>query len=288
MTTTTGGVPGAWRPDVTEVLPAEAVPDALAIVLGTQSGSVEGDAVAVRVGFVAEDGEADFVEEGATIAITDATLDEISIYTSKVARLTYMSYEQWQQSASQGQLSAAIQRSLVTKADAAFLSQPAPGPATSARAAGEPGPTGLLNITGITEGPAVAGDLDSLIDLQATMQEDSGGAPTHWLLSPTAWASLRKIKRESGSAESLLGVGTNDAQPTLLDLPVVVSAAVPSGSGLLIDRAEIVTALGQVRVATSDQASFASDLIAVRATWRIGWGVPRPARLASFTVTAPA
>ncbi|MBI4901863.1 MAG: hypothetical protein HY829_15500 [Actinobacteria bacterium] len=49
----------------------------------------------------------------------------------------------------------------------------------------------------ILDGGAVGTSLDVLVDLLAQI-EDNDGNPTHWLLSPTAWASLRKIKTGTG------------------------------------------------------------------------------------------
>jgi HK97 family phage major capsid protein len=85
----------------------------------------------------------------------------------------------------------------------------------------------------------------------------------------------------------LLGTGATDAQPFLLDLPVIVSSAAPANSGLVIDRTAVVSAVGQVQVATSEHAFFSSDTIAVRCIWRFGANIVKPNRIGKFTVTAP-
>lgn len=148
-------------------------------------------------------------------------------------------------------------------------------------------PPGLLQVPGIVNGGAIAGDLDGLIDLQATLAGNDG-MPSHFIVSPTAWASLRKLKRASGSAESLLGVGAVDAVRYLLDLPVLVSNAVPAGAGLIVDKTAVVSAVGDVMVAQSEHAYFNSDSIALRCTWRFGQNVVHPDRVGWFTVTPPA
>jgi HK97 family phage major capsid protein len=83
---------------------------------------------------------------------------------------------------------------------------------------------------------------------------------------------------------SLLGAGTTDAVPMLLSLPVIVDPAVPDYSGLVVDQRAVVSAVGQVKVATSEHQYFSSDSILLRATWRFGHVVVRPNRLGVFTI----
>lgn len=125
-----------------------------------------------------------------------------------------------------------------------------------------------------------------LVDLFAEL-EGNGATPTHIIVDPVAWASLRKFKAATGSAQSLLGAGTSDAARLLLDLPVLVTPAMTAGTGLVIDKSAIVSAVGEVMVAQSEHAYFDSDSIALRCTWRFGANVVRPDRIGKFTVTAP-
>ncbi len=62
----------------------------------------------------------------------------------------------------------------------------------------------------------------------------------------------------------------------LLGIPVLVSSAMTAGSLIVIDRAAVVSAVGPVVVAVSDQAYFASDSIGLRCTFRFGQNVVRP------------
>lgn len=103
-------------------------------------------------------------------------------------------------------------------------------------------------------------------------------------MSPTAWAALRKLKTQTGSNQSLLGAGTNDAAKTLLDVPVLVNANVPTMTGLIVDRANIVAAIGEVMVAQSEHYYFGGDNIALRVTFRFGAQLVNPTRHASFLV----
>ena len=99
------------------------------------------------------------------------------------------------------------------------------------------------------------------------------------MLDPLAWASLRQLKYGAGSAQSLLGAGTTDAAPMILSLPVVVNNEMPANSGLVIDRAAVVSAVSAVSVAVDSSVFFTSDSTALRATWSVGHAVVRPNRL---------
>ena len=124
-------------------------------------------------------------------------------------------------------------------------------------------------------------DLDALTDGLATLASNYS-VPTHILAAPDAWAALQKLKTGDDYNTSLLGAGTTEAQRFLFNLPVIVDPAVPSGTGIVIDRTAIVSAVGPVNVAVSDQAHFNSDSIAIRCTWRFGANIVRPERVGLF------
>lgn len=54
--------------------------------------------------------------------------------------------------------------------------------------------------------------------------------------------------------------------------------------GLVIDAAEVISAYGEIQVATSTDAYFNSDSVAIRATWRVGHVVPCANRIGKFTI----
>ncbi|GAB4956809.1 hypothetical protein MAHJHV50_26840 [Mycobacterium avium subsp. hominissuis] len=137
----------------------------------------------------------------------------------------------------------------------------------------------------LVEAPApVAGSLDVLVDLLAEL-EVNGAEPTHIILDPLSWASVKKFKTAATYNSTLLGAGTEDAVPRLLSLPVLRSRFVPAHTGIVVDRTQIPTAVGQIKVAQSEHAAFTSDSVVLRATWRIGFGaIPRPERIGRFTV----
>ncbi|MDV6291502.1 phage major capsid protein [Rhodococcus aetherivorans] len=279
-TETTATSAKAWSPDVSAFAASEVIPDALVLETSTVVGRIEGDEPAVRVAYV-DDAAATFVAEAATIPEADPALSEVLVHTGKVAQLVRLSREQYSQNNTAALLSESVRRAVTKKANQAYIAQAAPtAPAVTP-------PAGLLNVTGIETGGAVAADLDGLVDLIATL-EGNGATPSHILVDPVAWASLRKFKTATGSAQTLLGAGTADATKSLLDLPVIVTPALTAGTGLVIDRTAVVSAVGDVQLAVSQDVYFASDSVGIRCTWRFGANVVRPDRIGSFTVTDPA
>lgn len=279
MPTLSTGVP-AWSPDIQEFVAGDVIPDALILQCSqVATTTLEGDAPMARVPWV-DDDAATFVAEGAAIDEANPTLAETTIATGKLSLLLRVSREQFVQDHSASMLSESAQRAVVTRGNAAFISQPAPTPPAITP------PGGIGPTMGIIDAGLVAADLDPLIDLAAGIEEN-GGTPSHFICAPTTWAALRKLKRDATSNENILGAGTNDSERLLLDVPVLVSSAVPTGKGFLIDRNAIVSAVGPVLVSRSEHTYFSSDSVAVRVTWRIGAAVMRPERMGTFTVPGP-
>lgn len=271
---TTPTSPKAWAPDQTAFVPGDVIPDALILQTATVVGQIEGDEPAIRVPFVADDGVVGFVAEGAEIPDADQDFDEVVVLTGKVAALGKYSFETLAQPEAARMVVESLSRSVVTKANAAYLG--------NLEAA--PGPTGLLNSTGIAEiETPIADDLDLLVEAVSFIELD-GGTATHIIANPTAWATLSKLKRAADSNESLIGAGTVAAARALLGLPVLVTPAMPAGSLLVTDQSAIIGAQSPVRLARSDDAYFSSDSIGVRVTWRLGWKVMHGARVVKLTI----
>lgn len=271
-TNTTLNTAKAWHPDVTAFVPDTVVGSALLLQVGTHVGNIEGDEPAVRVPWVADDGAAGFVAEGAPIPDTNATFSETIVTTGKIAALGRFSYETLQQPNAAQMIVNSLQRSVITKVDTAFLSN-----ATA--------PKGLLATTGITNGGAVGANLDTLADA-ITSIEANGGTATHIIAAPDAWGTVAKIKTGTGSAASLLGAGTEAVERRLLGVPVLTTAAMPPGGLLVVDASTILTVYGAVRLARSEDAFFSNDVVGVRVTWRVGFNVMRPARVVKLSTTA--
>lgn len=276
-TTTTSAY--AWRPDDTTFAAADVVPEALILRTSTVAGSIEGDQPSLHVAYVTDD-DADFVAEGADPGDSDPTLAEVLVHTAKISQIVPLSNEQWRQEGTASQIAQSVSRAIVKRADQAYLAQVAPTPP-----AVHP-PAGLIHIDGLTEGNELTGDLDALIDLLAEL-ESEGSTPSHIIVDPLGWAQIRKFKSGDALNSSLLGAGTTDAVPMLLSLPVIVNRWAPAFSGIVVDRGAVVSAVGPVRVATSEHALFRNDGILVRANWRIGWNVVRPERCGTFGIVQP-
>ncbi|MGV0646714.1 phage major capsid protein [Mycolicibacterium sp. XJ2546] len=278
MTTiTTGTSAKGWSPDLHVFAPTDVVPDALILQCSTVAGQIEGDDPAVRVAYV-DDDEAQFTAEGATIPEGEPQLAEVLVHTAKITQLVRLSNEQYAQDQTAVQLSQSVARAITRRGDIAFVAEAAPTAPAVAPVAG------IANVSGIVDGGAVDGNLDVLVDLLATLQ-DNLATPSHILVGPKAWAELRKLKvGGTNTNESLLGAGTTDAAQMLLSVPVIVNTAAPANTGLVVDQNAIVSAVGPVKVATSEHQYFTADSVALRATWRIGHVVVRPERIGTFTV----
>jgi len=265
-----------WSPDVTFHAPGDAVPSALILQTSMVAANVEGDAVAVHAVYV-DDAEANFVGEGESIDEATPDLASTLVYTGKISQLIRVSREQMAQENVSAQLAASVTRAVTRAANQAYVSQPAPtgGDVTP--------PAGLLNVPGIVDLGTVGDNLDALVDGLAILAENYA-APTHFVLAPSTWAEIQKLKAADDSNVSLIGAGTTAAEKYLLSVPVLVDPAVPAGKGLIIDQTAIVSAAGPVQVATSEHLYFNSDSIAIRCTWRFGATVVRPERLGVFQV----
>lgn len=276
FTATTPNSAQAWRPDVYEFAPADIIPEALVLQCTTVGADVEGDAPAVRVAYV-DDDEAQLSDEAAEIPEAQPDLAERVIYTSKITQLVRLSNEQFLQPSTAENIAQSVARAVTRRGDLFFVQQAAPTAPAVAPVAG------LANVAGLTAGGHVADSLDVLVDLIATLQHNLA-VPSLLLLDPTGWAEFRKLKTGTDRNLSLLGAGTTDAQAMLLSLPVVVNVAVPEGQGFVIDRNAIMSAVGSLKIAQSDQRYFESDSVGVRATWRLGHAVVRPERIGTFTI----
>lgn len=267
----------AWSPDIISFKPEEVIPDALIFKGSTVvTTELEGDAPVARVPWV-DDDEADFVAEGAQIDEADPTLAEVVVPTAKVSQLIRISREQWNQDSTAGLLSTSAARAVTRAANAAFIAQAAPTPPAITP------PTGISLTPGIVTGTTITSDLDPIADLIAEI-EANGGQPGIIFADPLAWGALRKLKTATGSNQSLIGAGVEDAEKRLFGLTVVTTPAVPVGKLIMVDPLAVAGAAGKIQVATSEHAYFASDSIALRVTWRIGWGVQHANRLGVLDV----
>ena len=269
-TKTTPNSPAAWRPDVTSYLPSDVVPDALIVQTATIVGRIEGDEPAVRIPYAADDGVAGFVAEGTEIPDAAQGFDEVVVTTNKVAALGKYSAETLAQPEAARLIVDSLSQLITSKANIAYLFNAS-------------APTGLLGSA--TAGGALGNNLDAVVDAIAAI-EDDGGQATHVIASPSAWASVSKLKQATGSNASLLPSGNAASERTLLGVPVLVSNAAPDGPLLVLDKRSVIAASSPIRLARSEDAFFSSDVTAIRVTWRLGWSVMHAERVIKLTVTA--
>jgi HK97 family phage major capsid protein len=265
-----------WRPDLTTFAPQDVLPRAAIFYASTVSGRIEGDQPSLRVAYIVDD-DAEFVAEGDEIPEGDPALNEAEIFTRKFAQLVRLSREQYSQVSTPDQLAASVARAMTIKADQAFLTQTVPTSPAVAPVAG------LTNTSGLVTKSGVSTSLDALIDLEAALRANLA-MPALWVLAPTTWAALRKLKIGSSYNSTLLGAGTDDADPRLLSMPVLVNNQMPSLTGLLVDPTAVVSAVSDLTIAVSDQSYFSSDSYGIRATMRTGHVVPRPNRIGLFAL----
>lgn len=268
---TTPGAAEAWRPNVvSSYSPEDMLDQALIIRAATHAGNVEGDEPVVMVPYVATDPEAGFVAEGEQIPLAGGQLAEVTVSTDKVAVLTTVSRELTAQPGAAERIARSLRRSVTAKADQAFLNNTG-------------GPTGLFEIDGIPTAGNLGTNLFAAYDAVAAIEAD-GGQATQLLIHPSDWGALAKLPVSEGSNQSLLADVHDAAARSLAGVPVIVHSAVPAGEALMLDRSEVVAAYGPLQLARSDEAYFAYDAVGIRATFRLGWNIVRPARLQKLTI----
>ncbi|MGZ4542529.1 MAG: phage major capsid family protein [Mycobacteriaceae bacterium] len=115
--------------------------------------------------------------------------------------------------------------------------------------------------------------------MQAVFKAKSVGAKlTHWLMAPATAETLAKIKKASGSNESLISFDAR-GELSVLGLPVLTHPGVDAATffwGIPADR--VVTVLRKdAEVNRSKDSGFYNDALDVRAITRVGIGFLHPA-----------
>lgn len=263
-------------PDAT-FQPTDVVPDALILKIGTNGGSVEGDAPVVRVPYISSLPTVDFVAEGEAVDPSEPSYDEELINTRKLMLISRQSREAASHPTAASLLASSMATALIRQANRALL---AGSPAES------PGATlpGLAEIEGTQINGGVTANLDAIIDAMTGI-ETEGGTPSDIIMAPSTWASILKLKAGTGSDIPLIGSPAEMTSRRLYGCPVHVSPDVDADTMLIIDSKALITVASDIAVTVSGDAYFTSDTIARRITWRIGWGMPEPKRLAKITFT---
>lgn len=160
---------------------------------------------------------------------------------------------------------------------------------------------GLLETNGIGVTP-FEGDLLGTARRAKTNLQVLHVTPTHWLLSPADWETIETTRDGSGGTAGtggyLLGdpggsggsfLPVDSARQKLWGVDVVVSTAVPEGTGILLDVQDTVLVMReQVRIDMSENVSddYVKNLVRLRSELRGVLAVLRPAGVMAVELVA--
>ncbi|SHV28025.1 putative phage phi-C31 gp36 major capsid-like protein [Mycobacteroides abscessus subsp. abscessus] len=225
----------------------------------------------VRVPRIVNGVTAGFVAEGAQITDGDVAFDEVTLLPSTMKGLKVLvklSNELIRTSVVG--LEAVLRTRLVTDVANALDAALWDGAGTSNTI------KGIFKQTGIATGVLNLSDPDSLIDGLATAQGNKV-SPTHWVMTSSSWATLRKNKiAASGSKQYLFDPNGGIAGGTelrLFGLPVIVTDNIPAVSTKnrvgLVDFSKVVVARDvDAEVKILDQTWGDYDSIGIRVVSR--------------------
>ncbi len=268
---TTTRTTGAF-PDAQFIKPAEALPEAICFneAVATQSVIISGDAPRVNIPYVDTDPTANVVAEGAEIAQSETTLNQITIATHKIAIIIPFSNESLRYSDAAALVEDGATRAMTNKADNLFLS------AAVDTTAGTP--AGIANLDGLTtETPTKLNDLSPVLNVLAKTT-DNGANPTGIVMRYSTWARLMGLTAADGRPFIEPDV-TTSAAPVLFNVPVIFNSQAPADTILTLSAKDIIVSASMIEAATSTDALFSKDSSLMRLTMRLGYGVIHPNRL---------
>lgn len=271
-TITTSGIESAYG--ATAFPSMDAIPDALIHSQSRVSAVIEGDSPALHVPYIATQSTAQIVKEGDAIPEGGAAASEMTVYTRKVASIETITNEAKSSEQMTQMLTASLNTAIMDKANAVFLQNPKPS--------GDTSPTGLFNLDNVNTG-TLTGSLDAIVEGIAAVSS-KGGTPTSIIMNHGTWAKLLLLKYKDGRPMIAPSVADSPT-PMLYGLPVVLTKAAPESKLLINDANEVISAVGSVNLNGSEDAEFSKDKYMLRGTFRLGWGVIHPDRLAVITVT---
>jgi len=225
----------------------------------------------VRVPRIVNGVTAGFVAEGAQITDGDVAFDEVTLLPSTMKGLKVLV-----------KLSNELIRTSVVGLEAVLRTRLVTDVANALDAALWDGDgasntiKGILRQTGIATGTLSLTDPDSLIDGLATAQGNKVN-PTHWVMTSSSWATLRKNKiAATGSKQYLFDPNGGIAGGTelrLFGLPVLVTDNIPAVSTKnrvgLVDFSKVVVARDvDAEVKILDQTWGDQDSIGIRVVSR--------------------
>lgn len=221
---------------------------------------------------ITDDAAAAWVPEGGEIVADDVAFNEVVVVPTKVAGLCVLSYELAHDSspAASRLVAESLARSLAKKLDEAFFAGlPAPAPP------GLPSTTPTL-----VAAPVDYTNLDPFAE--ALNQAEAVGATlTNFVTGPQDALQIATLKTSDSANEPLLGSdATNATDRRILGVPLSVSPYVEAGVvwGIPKDRVVGVRDNGP-RVERSEERYFESDMIAIKAALRVGFGFAHEAAI---------
>ncbi|KFI58325.1 phage major capsid protein [Bifidobacterium cuniculi] len=252
--------------------PSQAIPNALVLSQTTVSKPIEGDAATLRVPYISTDSAAAIVAEGEEIEKGGAQFSVLDIRTRKVAVIETITNETYSESEVRRMLTDSMTQAITDKADAVFLQN------TATDAASNGAPVGIFNTEGAIDGGTITTALDPIVTALGQVAAN-GGSPSAIILNHATWSQLLLLKFKDGRPMIEPSVADSPT-PMLYGIPIVINKMAPANALAIIDRTDIISAVGAVTLSGSDQRYFDSDAYAIRGTFRSGWGVIHSNRLA--------
>lgn len=275
---TTTSNKGAF-PDSQFTQPADTIPDAIALneLVATQSVVIDGDAPRVNIPYIDTDPTANVVAEGAEISESEATLNQISVGTHKIAMIIPLSNESMRYPDAGTLVGDGATRAMTNKADALFLSAQADSTAGT--------PAGIANMSGLSEqAPTTLTDLSPILTALSTTT-DKGASPTSIVMRYSTWARLMALTAKDGRSLVEPDV-TTSATPILFNVPVIFNSQTPADTILTMSAKDVIVSASQVESSTSTDALFTRDSSVMRLTMRLGFGIIHPERIGKITLPA--
>lgn len=241
----------------------------------------------LRVPRIASGASAGFYAAGQTITDSNVSFDEVSLLPSTlkgIKSLTILSNELIREAThTVGSLESVVQTRLVTDVSNVLDAALYDGAGTSDTI------KGILRQSGVTTGVLDLADPDSLIDGLAAAQGNHV-SPTHWVMTPAAFAAIRKVKVGTGDRRYVIEPNTiaNGVGFQLFGLPVIITDNIPNASGkarvALVDFSKVVVARDQnPSVTVLDQTFGDADSVGIRVTARFDVGLLHPKAVTLLT-----
>lgn len=262
-----------------EVEASAAIPQALIFTASNVMGNIDGDAPSLNVAYISTPAAAAIVAEGEEITAANTQLTTVRVHTRKIATLQLMSNETKGSQPIVSMLSDGLIRQVTAKADAIFLQN-------TAKTDDDATPVGIFARTDLTDGGTITTTLDPIVTAMAAVST-AGGTPTHIIMSYGTWAKLLLLKYTDGRP-MIAPTVADSPTPILFGVPVILNNQAPADKIAIIDRNEIVSAVGTVNLAKSEDRYFEKDSYGVRVTFRSGWNIIHPTRLATIAVNTTA